>query len=229
MRLDDALALGALLATHHTGQPLPSGHGGPVRVVVPGRYFYKSLKWLARIELLAEDRLGYWEAEAGYHNHADPWREERYLAATISRHEAAQLISRRDFRGLDLRGIDAGGRDLAGLMAEGALLRDANFRGANLTRANFASANLSNAHLERAVLRGASFQEADVEGADFGGGDLRGADFRGASLLGTTFVNSAGRLAARIDSSTRMDIDRLDDLFPEQAEFVRQALSVPAE
>jgi FMN phosphatase YigB (HAD superfamily) len=47
-----------------------------VRTVTPGRYFYKSLKWLVSIELLAEDRLGYWEQEAGYHNHADPWREE---------------------------------------------------------------------------------------------------------------------------------------------------------
>ena len=119
LRLADAVALGTLVVTRHAGQPLLIEHGGPVRVIVPGRYFYKSLKWLTKIELLSEDRLGYWEAEAGYHNHADPWREERYLAATITRQQAAELIRLRDFRGLDLRGIDASGRDLGGLQAEG--------------------------------------------------------------------------------------------------------------
>ena len=227
--LDEALSLGALVATHHAGQPLAREHGGPVRVVVPGRYFYKSLKWLTRIELLAEDRLGYWEAVAGYHNHADPWGEERYLAATISRQQAADVISRRDFRGLDLRGLDAAGRDLTGLRAEGALLRDANFHGAWLRGANFERANLSNAHLERADLTGASLREADVEGADFSGADLRGADFRGASLLGVTFFNRGTQLAARIDATTLLDADRPDDLFPEQAQFVRQALAAQPE
>ncbi|MCA9270067.1 MAG: molybdopterin-dependent oxidoreductase, partial [Planctomycetales bacterium] len=68
--LEDALALNTLVALTHNGAPLASAHGGPARIVVPGRYFYKSLKWLASIELLADDRLGYWEAEAGYHNQA---------------------------------------------------------------------------------------------------------------------------------------------------------------
>jgi hypothetical protein len=227
--LADAVSLGTLVATQHSGQPLPSEHGGPVRVIVPGRYFYKSLKWLTRIELLAEDRLGFWEAEAGYHNHADPWREQRYLATSITRQQAAELIRLRDFRGLDLRGIDASGRELAGLRAEDALLRDANFRRATLTGANFARANLSNAHLDGAVLAGASFQSADVEGADFCGADLRGADFRGASLFGATFVGPAGQLPAQIDATTLFDLDRLDDLLPEQCEFVRRATAIRPE
>ena len=227
LALDEALALGALLATHHSGQPLPVEHGGPVRVIVPGRYFYKSLKWLARIELLACDRLGYWEAEAGYHNHADPWREQRYLASTISRQAAAAAIASRDFRGVDLRSIDARGRELTGLKAGQSLLRDADFRQATLSGADFSAANLSNARFQAAILQDASFANADVEGADFAGADLRGADLRGASLLGVTFVNRAEKLAAIIDRTTRFDSDRLEDLFPEQAEFVRSACSLP--
>jgi DMSO/TMAO reductase YedYZ molybdopterin-dependent catalytic subunit len=67
----------ALLATHADGEPLTPDHGWPLRLVVPGRYFWKSAKWLRAIELTAEDRLGFWE-RYGYHNDADPWKEERY-------------------------------------------------------------------------------------------------------------------------------------------------------
>jgi len=67
----------ALLATHWEGEPLSREHGGPVRVVIPKLYFWKSAKWVKRIELSAEDRPGFWEVR-GYHNHGDPWREERY-------------------------------------------------------------------------------------------------------------------------------------------------------
>jgi DMSO/TMAO reductase YedYZ molybdopterin-dependent catalytic subunit len=67
----------ALLATHADGEPLTPDHGWPLRLVVPGRYFWKSAKWLRGIELSAVDRLGFWE-RYGYHNDADPWKEERY-------------------------------------------------------------------------------------------------------------------------------------------------------
>ena len=67
----------ALLATHADGAPLTAEHGGPLRLVVPGKYFWKSAKWLRGIELSATDRLGFWE-RYGYHNDADPWHEERY-------------------------------------------------------------------------------------------------------------------------------------------------------
>jgi DMSO/TMAO reductase YedYZ molybdopterin-dependent catalytic subunit len=66
-----------LLAYSWQGQPLPREHGGPVRAIVPKLYFWKSAKWIRRIELRAEDRSGFWE-ERGYNNHGDPWREERY-------------------------------------------------------------------------------------------------------------------------------------------------------
>ncbi len=67
----------ALLATHADGEPLALEHGGPLRLVIPGKYFWKSAKWLRAIELSSVDRLGFWE-RYGYHNEADPWKEERY-------------------------------------------------------------------------------------------------------------------------------------------------------
>jgi len=67
----------ALLATRGDGEPLAAEHGGPMRLVVPGKYFWKSAKWLRGIELSSVDRLGFWE-RYGYHNDADPWKEERY-------------------------------------------------------------------------------------------------------------------------------------------------------
>jgi DMSO/TMAO reductase YedYZ molybdopterin-dependent catalytic subunit len=67
----------ALLATEADGEPLTPDHGWPLRLVVPGRYFWKSAKWLRGIELRAKDQPGFWE-RYGYHNDADPWREQRY-------------------------------------------------------------------------------------------------------------------------------------------------------
>jgi DMSO/TMAO reductase YedYZ molybdopterin-dependent catalytic subunit len=59
------------------GEPLPREHGGPARLLVPHLYFWKSAKWVSRLELMAEDRPGFWERN-GYHNHGDPWLEQRY-------------------------------------------------------------------------------------------------------------------------------------------------------
>jgi DMSO/TMAO reductase YedYZ molybdopterin-dependent catalytic subunit len=66
-----------LLADRHDGEPLTPEHGWPLRLVVPRRYFWKSAKWIRRIELVAADQPGFWERN-GYHNEADPWREERF-------------------------------------------------------------------------------------------------------------------------------------------------------
>jgi DMSO/TMAO reductase YedYZ molybdopterin-dependent catalytic subunit len=68
---------GAMLCTHADGQPLTPEHGWPLRLVVPGRYFWKSAKWLRGIELTSTDQPGFWE-RYGYHNDADPWAEQRY-------------------------------------------------------------------------------------------------------------------------------------------------------
>lgn len=66
-----------LLAHRADGQPLSRDHGGPVRLVVPRLYFWKSAKWISRIEFISAERLGFWE-ERGYHRIGDPWMEERY-------------------------------------------------------------------------------------------------------------------------------------------------------
>jgi DMSO/TMAO reductase YedYZ molybdopterin-dependent catalytic subunit len=66
-----------LLATAHGGEPLPPEHGGPVRLLVPHLYFWKSAKWVRGFELLADDYPGFWE-QNGYHMRGDPWMEERY-------------------------------------------------------------------------------------------------------------------------------------------------------
>jgi DMSO/TMAO reductase YedYZ molybdopterin-dependent catalytic subunit len=75
--LERALAEG-LLAHRHCGAPLAREHGGPLRAVVPGLYAWKSCKWVVRVEFLARENLGFWELR-GYHNGADPWREERLV------------------------------------------------------------------------------------------------------------------------------------------------------
>ena len=75
--LVDFAAEDAILATAWEGQPLTREHGGPMRLVVPHLYFWKSAKWLSRIELIGTDRAGFWEKN-GYHIYGDPWREQRY-------------------------------------------------------------------------------------------------------------------------------------------------------
>src|SRR5689334_18572343 len=77
LALDDFAAEDALLAHSWSGKPLDVEHGGPVRLVVPHLYFWKSAKWLQAIEFLTEDKPGYWEVR-GYHNRGDPWLEQRY-------------------------------------------------------------------------------------------------------------------------------------------------------
>jgi DMSO/TMAO reductase YedYZ molybdopterin-dependent catalytic subunit len=66
-----------LLALTHDGEPLVPEHGGPVRLLVPHLYFWKSAKWVTGIELLEDDYPGFWE-QNGYHMRGDPWREERF-------------------------------------------------------------------------------------------------------------------------------------------------------
>jgi DMSO/TMAO reductase YedYZ molybdopterin-dependent catalytic subunit len=75
--LADFAAEDAILATSWEGQPLTRDHGGPMRLIVPHLYFWKSAKWLRRIDLIPQDVAGFWEMN-GYHMYADPWREQRY-------------------------------------------------------------------------------------------------------------------------------------------------------
>lgn len=66
-----------LLAHSYDDKPLEAEHGGPVRMLVPRFYFWKSAKWLSGLEFMDRDRLGFWE-RYGYHNNGDPWKEERF-------------------------------------------------------------------------------------------------------------------------------------------------------
>ncbi len=220
--LDEALALDSLVVWSAYGKPLSEEHGGPLRCVVPGKYFYKSVKWLRRIELLEEDRLGYWEREAGYHNGADPWKEERFAASGVTRQQMRRLVESRDWSGQTLLAVQAAGWELAGLVARNAALRAADFRTACLRDADFGGANLSNGRFEDADLRGASFRDADIEGCDFSGADLRGADLRALSMLGVTFV--AGAKQASFDERTRFPLELITQLADNQAGFVRHQL-----
>jgi DMSO/TMAO reductase YedYZ molybdopterin-dependent catalytic subunit len=77
MPFDHFTAEDALFADTHDGQPLSLEHGGPLRLIVPRLYAWKSAKWIRGIEFLASDRAGYWE-EGGYHMTGDPWKEERF-------------------------------------------------------------------------------------------------------------------------------------------------------
>jgi DMSO/TMAO reductase YedYZ molybdopterin-dependent catalytic subunit len=67
----------AWLVWEYEGSPLEPPHGGPARLLVPHLYFWKSAKWVRALELLADDRPGYWEVN-GYHDRGDPWLEQRY-------------------------------------------------------------------------------------------------------------------------------------------------------
>ena len=75
--LEAVLADDALLADTLDGEPLSEEHGGPVRLLVPHLYFWKSAKWLRGLTITPADEPGFWES-VGYHNHGDPWLEQRY-------------------------------------------------------------------------------------------------------------------------------------------------------
>jgi DMSO/TMAO reductase YedYZ molybdopterin-dependent catalytic subunit len=77
MPLDEITGHKAWVAYEYDGQPLHPEHGGPVRLLVPHLYLWKSAKWVRGITLKNEDEPGFWESN-GYNNHGDPWREERY-------------------------------------------------------------------------------------------------------------------------------------------------------
>lgn len=75
--LADFAAEDAILATAWEDLPLTREHGGPMRLIVPHLYLWKSAKWLRRIDLMPADAAGFWERN-GYSMYGDPWREQRY-------------------------------------------------------------------------------------------------------------------------------------------------------
>lgn len=220
-----ALALADTWLVHEIdGEPLSPEHGGPLRTVTPGRYFYKSLKWLAAIELLAEDRPGYWERVSAYHNEADFLSEQRFDEARIASAETvAQFREAADFSGwrdtvllkARLGGWQPRTLDLAGIQAKACSFRNAALAGVNLR-----GANLSLSNLEGADLRGADFSGADLEGASLAGADLRGARMVDVALSATRFFRdfaNGKRLAARVDG---LVIENPQGLLETQAAFL---------
>ena len=77
LSLEDFFQPDVLFAIKHDSKPLTLEHGYPVRLVVPRLYFWKSAKWVRGLRFVDEDEPGFWES-AGYHNHGDPWKEQRY-------------------------------------------------------------------------------------------------------------------------------------------------------
>jgi DMSO/TMAO reductase YedYZ molybdopterin-dependent catalytic subunit len=75
--LKDLLRPEVLFAFDHDGQPLEAEHGGPLRLIVPHLYAWKSVKWVRGFTVLDHDQLGFWERN-GYHEYGDPWKEQRY-------------------------------------------------------------------------------------------------------------------------------------------------------
>jgi DMSO/TMAO reductase YedYZ molybdopterin-dependent catalytic subunit len=99
LALSDLVDDDVLLALRHDGRDLTSAHGGPLRLVVPKLYFWKSAKWVRGLEFLDVNPPGFWEVN-GYHMHADPWAEERYAdqethAMQTMRAEAARHLRAR--------------------------------------------------------------------------------------------------------------------------------------
>ena len=97
--LEDFLSSRALVADQHTGEPLAVDHGGPARLIVPHLYAWKSAKWISGLELMTEDRRGFWE-NAGYHSYGDPWTEQRFSSQETQ--HAYQVRRRADELGLTL-------------------------------------------------------------------------------------------------------------------------------
>ena len=75
--LEDVAGGNAWVVHTYDGEPLAPEHGGPARLLVPHLYFWKSAKWVRGLALRLEDEPGFWE-NYGYHNHGDPWKEQRY-------------------------------------------------------------------------------------------------------------------------------------------------------
>jgi DMSO/TMAO reductase YedYZ molybdopterin-dependent catalytic subunit len=75
--IEDVTGGKAWVVWEHEGKPLSREHGGPVRMLVPHLYFWKSAKWISKITLLDHDEPGFWEVN-GYHDRGDPWLEQRF-------------------------------------------------------------------------------------------------------------------------------------------------------
>jgi len=201
------------------GEPLEIGHGGPVRVVTPSRYFYKSIKWVKRVVILAEDRLGWWEEDSFYHNNADPWPgNERFTTGSIRPEQLERFLhatSYDKYRGRVLMGLDLRDWAPASLDLRRLYLKYCDLRGVSLPGADLRESNLSLSDARGADLRGADFSGSDLEGVNFSGADLSGARLSGTALSATRFSDETGE--ANLTGASFADSFGLVE---EQEEFV---------
>ncbi len=210
------------------GEPLDVEHGGPVRVFTPGRYFYKSVKWLKRIVLLAEDRLGWWEVNSSYHNNADPASgRERFTTGSLRPEQLQRFLDAPNYDkyrgrvmlGLDLREWKPASKGLGRLQ-----LKNCDLRGVDLSGVDLPNCNLSLSDLRGANLAGADLSGSDLEGANFAGADLSGVDFSGCQLSATRFFD--GSMAAVVSGAVFVGVWGLVE---DQEAFLRtQGLEVEA-
>jgi DMSO/TMAO reductase YedYZ molybdopterin-dependent catalytic subunit len=212
-----------LLAHELDGLPLEAKHGGPLRSVCEGKYFYKSVKWLKGIELLSEDHLGHWERVSSYHNNADPWQEERYVPHPISDEEFKRRLHERDFcdvfaiKDAKFEGLDR--IDLSDGLFERACIKGCKLNRMVLRRIRAADSNFTCTEFAYTDLREADFSRCDLEGADFMGADLRGADLRGTLLTATRFFRRHVETLITGTRFRRADIER-EGFDNAQREFV---------
>lgn len=187
------------------GAPLSQEHGGPVRVVTPGKYFYKSIKWLRSIVALAEDRLGWWETNSSYHNNADPLTgDERFTTGSmrpeqVERFKTAMNLDK--YRGRVMIGLDLSDWAPATTDLRRLYLKNCDLRGVDLSGRDLRASNLSLTDLRGASLAGSDLSGSDLEGADFSEADLSGADLSHTALSATRFDEAIVR-GARFDSVT---------------------------
>lgn len=218
----DVVVSSSWLVHRHEGEPLTAEHGGPVRVVTPGKYFYKSLKWVKEIELLEQDRLGWWETNSSYHNNADPWSgTERFTTGSMKPSQIERFLHATSYDkyrgrvmlGLDLRDWEPVTKDLRRLH-----LKNCDLSGVDLSDADLRESNLSLSRLRNTRLAGADLSGSDLEGADFAGADLRGANLEGTALSATRFDGALVE-AARFDGAWGL-------LESEQAYLAHQGIPV---
>lgn len=214
-----------LITFEAEGEPLEEIHGGPVRIVTPGRYFYKSVKWLEEIELRTDNKLGYWEAGPGYHDNADPWEEERFTTGNIPPDLRARMIERKSLGKRDLLGVDFSGEALGGLDATETTIRNCRFMKSGLRSANFTGAMVSGGKFDGADMVDADFRGTNCNGTSFNGADLRSVDFTDAAMFGATFCDSDGSNGAIVDAQTLISAEQIASLTDVNREYLIKALN----
>ena len=188
------------------GEPLTPEHGGPVRVVTPGKYFYKSIKWLRSMTLITEDRLGWWETNSSYHNNADPTPgDQRFTTGSLRPDQLRNFLvapSYDKYRNRVMLGLDLTNWQPKTSQLSRLYLKNCDLSGVDLRGADLRNSNLSLSSLAGAQLAGSNLSGSDLEGTDFSGADLTGADltdsalsaarFDGANVLGADFSGCWG-------------------------------------